>query len=50
MSDLEELRCLADEFVEESRSVTEHTDKFDLESGHTPVDIESISKTQRRFC
>ena len=35
-SDLDELRRVADEFVEESRSVTDHTDKFDLEPGHTP--------------
>ena len=36
MSEVEELRRVTDEFVELSRSVTEHTDRFDLEPGHTP--------------
>ena len=31
-----ELRCVTDEFVEKSREVTEHTEEFDLELGHTP--------------
>jgi phytanoyl-CoA hydroxylase len=30
------LRQVTDEFVEKSRAVTEHTDVFDLEPGHTP--------------
>lgn len=30
------LRRVTDEFVEKSREVTEHTDVFDLEPGHTP--------------
>lgn len=33
--DIAELRRVTDEFVEKSRSVTEHTDVFDLEPGHT---------------
>ena len=32
---LEELRRVTDEFVEQSRQVTEHTAQFDLEPGHT---------------
>ena len=32
---IDELRRVTDEFVEESRGVTEHTDAFDLEPGHT---------------
>jgi len=31
-----ELQRVTDEFVEKSRQVTEHTDAFDLEPGHTP--------------
>ena len=31
-----DLRRVTDEFLEKSRSVTEHTDVFDLEPGHTP--------------
>ena len=31
-----ELRRITDEFVEKSREVTEHTNVFDLEPGHTP--------------
>ncbi len=31
-----ELQRVTDEFVEKSRQVTEHTDVFDLEAGHTP--------------
>lgn len=31
-----ELQRVTDEFVEKSRRVTEHTDVFDLEPGHTP--------------
>ena len=31
-----DLRRATDEFVEKSREVTEHTDVFDLEPGHTP--------------
>ncbi|MBI4552495.1 MAG: phytanoyl-CoA dioxygenase family protein [Candidatus Latescibacteria bacterium] len=36
MDEVEELRRVTDEFVEKSRSVTQHTDVFDLEPGHTP--------------
>ena len=32
---IEELRRVTDEFVEQSRKVTIHTNVFDLESGHT---------------
>lgn len=35
-SEVDALRRVTDEFVEESRGVTEHTDVFDLEPGHTP--------------
>ena len=31
-----DLQRTTDEFVEKSREVTEHTDVFDLEPGHTP--------------
>ena len=31
-----DLQRVTDEFVEKSREVTEHTDIFDLEPGHTP--------------
>ena len=31
----EDLRRVTDEFIEKSREVTEHTDVFDLEPGHT---------------
>ena len=31
-----ELRKITDEFVDKSREVTEHTNVFDLEPGHTP--------------
>lgn len=34
--EVEELRRVTDDFIEESRRVTEHTDVFDLEPGHTP--------------
>jgi ectoine hydroxylase-related dioxygenase (phytanoyl-CoA dioxygenase family) len=34
--EVDELRRVTDEFVEKSRQVTEHTDVFDLEPGHTP--------------
>lgn len=34
--DLEALRCVTDELVEQSRGVTEHTDVYDLEPGHSP--------------
>ncbi len=34
--DIAELRKITDEFVHKSREVTEHTDVFDLEPGHTP--------------
>ena len=34
--DLAELHKITDEFVDKSREVTEHTDVFDLEPGHTP--------------
>lgn len=34
--EVEELRRVTDEFVAKSREVTEHTDIFDLEPGHTP--------------
>ncbi len=34
--EVEDLRRVTDEFVEKSREVTEHTDTFDLEPGHTP--------------
>lgn len=33
--EVEELRRVTDEFVDQSRHVTEHTDAFDLEPGHT---------------
>jgi ectoine hydroxylase-related dioxygenase (phytanoyl-CoA dioxygenase family) len=33
---MEEARAVVDEFVEQSRQVTEHTSVFDLEPGHTP--------------
>lgn len=33
---VEELRRVSDDFVEQSRAFTEHTDVFDLEPGHTP--------------
>ena len=33
--DIAELRKITDEFVDKSREVTEHTDVFDLEPGHT---------------
>src|SRR2546421_545524 len=33
---IEQARSVVDEFVEQSRSVTEHTSVFDLEPGHTP--------------
>ena len=34
--DIAELRKITDEFVDKSRQVTEHTNVFDLEPGHTP--------------
>ena len=34
--DIAELRTITDEFVDKSRQVTEHTNVFDLEPGHTP--------------
>ncbi|MCZ6680678.1 MAG: phytanoyl-CoA dioxygenase family protein [Candidatus Poribacteria bacterium] len=34
--DIIDLRRVTEEFVEKSRQVTEHTDVFDLEPGHTP--------------
>ncbi len=34
--DIAELRKITDEFVDKSREVTEHTNIFDLEPGHTP--------------
>ena len=34
--DIAELRGITDEFVDKSREVTEHTNVFDLEPGHTP--------------
>lgn len=34
--EVRELQQVTDEFVERSRAVTEHTDVFDLEPGHTP--------------
>ena len=34
-AELAELRRVTDEFVEKSRAVTQHTDVFDLEPGHT---------------
>lgn len=34
--DIAELRRVTDEFVDKSREVTEHTNVFDLEPGHTP--------------
>jgi phytanoyl-CoA hydroxylase len=34
--EITELRRVTDEFVEKSRTVTTHTDVFDLEPGHTP--------------
>ncbi len=33
--DLESLRCVTDELVEQSRAVAEHTDVYDLEPGHS---------------
>ena len=33
---LEHARAVVDEFVEQSRSVAEHTSVYDLEPGHTP--------------
>ncbi|MBI2192082.1 MAG: phytanoyl-CoA dioxygenase family protein [Planctomycetes bacterium] len=35
-AEIEELRRVTDEFVEKSRSVTQHDEVFDLEPGHTP--------------
>ncbi|MXY99632.1 phytanoyl-CoA dioxygenase family protein, partial [Candidatus Poribacteria bacterium] len=32
-----DLQRVTEEFVEKSREVTEHTDIFDLEPGHTPA-------------
>ena len=34
--EIAELRKITDEFVDKSRDVTEHTNVFDLEPGHTP--------------
>jgi phytanoyl-CoA hydroxylase len=34
--DILDLRRVTDDFVEQSRAFTEHTDVFDLEPGHTP--------------
>jgi len=34
--EIAELRRVTDEFVEQTRAFTEHTDIFDLEPGHTP--------------
>ena len=34
-AEVEELRRVTDEFVERSRTVTKHTEMFDLEDGHT---------------
>ena len=34
--EVSDLQRATDEFVEKSREVTEHTDVFDLEPGHTP--------------
>ena len=34
--DIAELRRVTDEYVDKSREVTEHTNVFDLEPGHTP--------------
>ena len=34
--DIAELRKITDEYVDKSREVTEHTNVFDLEPGHTP--------------
>ena len=34
--DIAELRNITEEFVDKSREITEHTDVFDLEPGHTP--------------
>ena len=34
--EMAELQRVTDEFVDKSRSVTQHTDVFDLEPGHTP--------------
>jgi ectoine hydroxylase-related dioxygenase (phytanoyl-CoA dioxygenase family) len=34
--EVKELRVVTDEFVEQSRSVSTHTDTFDLEPGHSP--------------
>jgi phytanoyl-CoA hydroxylase len=33
--EIEELRCVTEEFVDRSRNATDHTDEFDLEPGHT---------------
>ena len=35
-SELKELQDVTDEFVEQSRKITEHTGIFDLEPDHTP--------------
>ena len=35
LAQMEELRRITDGFVERSREVTEHSDMFDLEPGHT---------------
>lgn len=35
-AEVEELRRVTDEFVEKSREVTEHTEVYDLEPGHSP--------------
>jgi ectoine hydroxylase-related dioxygenase (phytanoyl-CoA dioxygenase family) len=37
MNLIRQARGVVDEFVEQSRGVTEHTDVFDLEPGHTPA-------------
>ncbi len=36
VQEVAELRRVTDEFVEKARHITEHTDVFDLEPGHTP--------------
>jgi ectoine hydroxylase-related dioxygenase (phytanoyl-CoA dioxygenase family) len=36
LEQMEELRAVTDEFVQKSRAVTEHTEVYDLEPGHTP--------------
>ena len=38
LAEVEALQRVTDEFVERSRSVTNHTEMFDLEDGHTPSD------------